>query len=119
MGAELQVELKFSDAEIENEFYQVMMKQNEQQFVSFIGGTVEAIQAATDEDRRAFVRGIVSKQVVDNFLSLTIQQATQEMQTALIETHKDRLKAKEEPSPFVLARADKQNTLIAATKKKK
>lgn len=91
-GPEIFVTITITDPEIEADFYKTFRKQNDNDFLQAVGGTVDALQAATVEDEKAFVCDLISGKIAADYLSLKVQQATQEFQKELITSAQDSLK---------------------------
>lgn len=106
----LEIQLKFSDAEIEKDFYKVLTAHNQQAYSEFLGGTVEDIQSATIEDAREFVLAITANQILENFKGLKVNQAVQQMQREAYQRLQDEM-------PVMVIRKNKVS-VVASPKKK-
>jgi len=89
--ADIKVTIEISDPTIEKDFYKTFRRNQEQDFFNAVGGSVDALQAATDDDEKAFVHDVVAGRIAADYLSLKVQQATQEFQKTMIESAKTSL----------------------------
>lgn len=113
---ELAVSVAIDDADMEKDFYNVLFRKHQQSFINKLNGDLTLYDQTTEEDKRAFVDDVLSQMVLQEYVSTSIQHQTQEFQNTLIEQSKGTMKARETPSPFVLARAERQSIASAAAK---
>lgn len=81
----LTVTLTFDDPNLEQDFYDVIIKQNQQDFSQYLGGDIEDIRSATAQDVREFAIAFIGKQILDNYKNLKSHQVTLAMQRQLQE----------------------------------
>lgn len=82
MSATLNVSLQFDDAVVAKDFFATMLLQDEQGFIQWLGGRLDDVTAATDDDRREFVLARIERGLLDTYQQLKLEKQIQMLRQA-------------------------------------